>query len=542
MAIYHIFFALKFTDYLIFIVLSVLTYVSQYYYKYFTRPNKLPGPLPLPFIECGYLFTGNNKKLLTSLHKKYGDIFEIYIRGMRRIVISRPEYLEKIFNSSSNDTTFIQRFPYLEGLDELGWLGKGLKANHNIKSWRFNRQFFDQAILSPSFNYEAVEWINNLVQELEGYWKSLANLNLSQDDKNEWSLEIDIAKWIHRFTCDMVSIVITGERCYSMTSYYNIHSTLKVTRSDTVIEDSERFIQGINEFFLKAIYFTYLGPFLRNNLPFIKDKVKTLLGYMDFMFETLDKIIKKRRREIEEMPIGAKLRSDMLTSLIVTNTERDMNSVKISKDNIFRPMTDIEIRGNLLDAFLGGVNSTANAFTAIVYYVCRSPEIKQKMLAEIDSIFPPNNSLHLKYDDLLKLEYCTAVLYESARISPNTIEQVRYVETPCEIAGHQCEAKTMIIINVNGIHRHKDHWPNPGIFDPDRFYKKERHKCSLVTFGGGLRICPGRKLSLTELLSLMVIVFGKYDVELVDKGAPLEVESGGLNIHKGLPIRIKPRK
>lgn len=51
------------------------------------------------------------------------------------------------------------------------------------------------------------------------------------------------------------------------------------------------------------------------------------------------------------MPVGTKLRYDMLTSLIVTNTERDMNSMKIT--------TDVEIRGNLVDAFLGSIDTVS---------------------------------------------------------------------------------------------------------------------------------------------------------------------------------------
>ncbi|RIB17109.1 cytochrome P450 [Gigaspora rosea] len=485
--------------------------------------------------------------MFTSLQKKYGDICEFYLTGVRRIVIPRPEYVEKILNPSSKDTTFMLRFPYFEGFEEFGMSGRGLVANHDLKSWKFNRLFFDQAIQSPSFTNEAVELTNKLTQELEEYWKSLANLNLSsdklQDDKNDWSLEIDISKWARRFTCDMITILVTGERSYSMASYHNVYNPVKVKSTGTLIEDSEKFIQGFSVHMSGFIYFMYLSPFLRHNLQIIKDKVKFIVENRDYLFEILDTIIKKRRKEIEEKPIGANLRHDMLTSLIITNTERDINSVKISRDNTFRPMTDVEIRGSLLDAFLGGIDTTANTFSFIVYYVCQYPQVKQNICAEIDSIFPPNTSIDLKYDDLLKLEYCDAVINEVGRIMPISNEVPRYVDNLCEIAGHQCEAGIMIHINIKGIHSHKDHWPNPEVFDPNRFYKnKLRHKFSLVTFGGGLRICPGRKLAVIESLSLMVMLFGKYDVELADMKTSLKAKTSGSTSCEELLVKIKPRK
>ncbi|CAG8581033.1 7792_t:CDS:2, partial [Racocetra persica] len=508
MAISNIIFVLKFTDYLILTVFFFLVHVFQFYYKYLTRSNKLPGPLPLPFIECSYLYTGDSKRLFTFLQQKYGDLCEFYSNGSRRIIISNPVYLEKMLTPSSKDTTFFARFPYLEGIEEFGMAGRGIIANHDLKSWRFNRQFFNQAILTPSFNNESIKWSNQLLQELEGYWKSLGELNLSGDNNNDWSLELDLTKWSSRFTSDMITVLITGERSYTMASYYNIFSPVKVNRTGALIEDSERFVQGISYHLAGFTYFLYVGPILRHYSPFIRPKVISLLKNRDYLFETLNMIIKKRRKEIDETPIDKELGHDMLTSLIIANTERNKNRIS-TDDGTFRPMTDVEIR------------------------------VKQKMIAEIDSIFPPSTPLNLKYEDLLKLEYCDAIINESSRMVPLTVDVGRYLEYPGELAGYQWEAGTYLHMNITGIHSHKDVWPNPEVFDPDRFYKKDdsnnlndktRPKYSFLPFGGGLRICPGRKLAIMELLSLMVMVFGKYDVELIDMKAPLQIQTTGVSL------------
>ncbi|KAF0532302.1 cytochrome P450 [Gigaspora margarita] len=545
MAVLDIIFSLKFTDYLNLIVFSFLIYVFQFYYKYFTRPNKLPGPLPLPFIECSYLFKSDVKQLFISLHEKYGDICEVYLGGLRRISISRPEYVENMLTPSSTNTTFMIRWPYSEGSEEFGMSGRGLIFNHDIKSWRYNRQFFNQAIQSPSFNIEAVKWADKIFQELEGYWKSLANTNLFSDisQDNKWSLETDLSLWSNSFTNDMIIVLTTGERSYSMASIYNKLSPIKMNLSGTLIEDSDKFVQRIREHTLGASFFMFLISSLRHNIPFIKNNVKLLVENRDYLFEKLENIIKRRRKEIEETPVGEKLRHDLLTSLIIANTEKDMDNVKTVGGEKFRPMTDIEIRGNLLDAFLGGTNTTANLFCFVTYHICHYPQVKQKMLAEIDSIFPQNTCIN--FDGLFKLDYCIAIIKEVSRLMPVLNVLARYTNNPCEIAGYKWDAGTMFHVNLNGMHRHKDHWSNPDTFDPDRFYKKndeiDKHKYSFAMWGGGLRICPGKKLAMIELLSLMVLIFRKYNVELVDEKAPLYARSAILSFCEKLLVRITPK-
>ncbi|KAF0480821.1 cytochrome P450 [Gigaspora margarita] len=228
-------------------------------------------------------------------------------------------------------------FPYFEGLEEFG----------------------------PSFISEAVERSNILTKELEEYWKCVGQLNISS---YKWSLEIDITRWALRFVCDMISIVITRESSYSMAFYYNILSTEK--------------------------------PILHHHIPFIKDQVKETVKNRNYMFKILDLIIMKRRKEIKEIPVGTELRNDMLTSLIVTNTVRDINCTNITRDNIFRPMTEDEIRANLLDSFQGGIDNVDGEY--IQFY----------------------SLLHLQ-------------------LHPIVIELQRYVKNPCEIAGHRFETGTV---------------------------------------------------------------------------------------------------
>ncbi|KAF0430585.1 cytochrome P450 [Gigaspora margarita] len=562
MSLHKYFENLSFVDYFHLVVLFFLFYVIKFYYKYFTRPNKLPGPLPLPIIECAYCFRGDTKHLFVSLNKKYGDFYEIQLGGYRRIVLSRPEHIEKFYNNSTKHVKFMPRAPFSRGLKELLMGGKGLQFSDDFNSWKFNRQIYTRAILSPNFNNEAIKWSYLLFEELEGYWKSLG---LANSDGEEWTLETDFSKWFQRFTNDMVVVSTTGERSYSMGTYYNTLSPIKALYPDALIEDSDRFVKGMNQIVVGAALFLFLGPFIRHYVPFIRGKANEILKHRDFIFEKLDKIIQKRRQEIEVMK-NKDLKNDMLTSLIIANTERDVNYKKTVGEET---MPDIEIRTNIFGAFAAGTDTTANLFCYITYYLCHYPEVKQKMLAEIDSIFPQNSSIQLTHNDLSKLKYCEAIIKEVDRIIPVSNILARYSSEPFEVGGYQWPAGTLFNFDIVSLHRHKDYWPCPEIFDPNRFFldnknesylnvknddlkddnnghneKKDQkvgQKYSFIMFGSGSRICPGRKLAIIELLSLMVYVFGKYDVELIDMEAPLKTKSSIATTCLELMVRIRPR-
>ena len=129
-------------------------------------------------------------------------------------------------------------------------------------------------------------------------------------------------------------------------------------------------------------------------------------------------------------------------------------------------------------------------------------------------------------------------------------EEVEDIAKIAGLPGYKWPAFSLWEMNYSIIFKDPEYWTEPEKFNPDRFYypssdefKKERnqHKCAFTMFGGGLRICPGRKLAMIELKSLMVLLYRKYDVELVNINAPLKIKSVALNTCKELPVKIRKK-
>jgi hypothetical protein len=203
------------SDFVLLLSTILMAYVAYYYYNYFTRVNPLPGPFPIPIVgnlpEIFLRFNGNVLKFYKHCREKYGDIHETCM-GVRTIVLCRPEYLEKFLSKNAYGI----RFQIHKALEELGIAEKGIVINNNYKSWTFNRYFFNQAILSPKFTNEVIDWTNKLFNELEGYWNKLfLKEEIIRENKNK----LDFTKWLSHYTNDIIIKLLTGEKSYSMAAY-----------------------------------------------------------------------------------------------------------------------------------------------------------------------------------------------------------------------------------------------------------------------------------------------------------------------------------
>jgi cytochrome P450 len=350
-------------NYLSLIGAILIFYVTYYYFKYFNRINPLPGPIPIPLfgnlLQLYILHGGNLKTFFDSCHKKYGDLFEIYFDA-RLIILNRTEYVEKILSASIKNPYIIKTSEDdSKGYHELGIMGNGLIFNQEFKSWRYNRHFFTQAILSPKFVHEATYWTSKLFNELEDYWEKLY---IKDGNKKV----LDFSNWSNQFTNDMIITILTGERSYTMAGYFNeLSDNEKAERPSALIDETVKFVHAIRKHLLGIILFQFISSFLRHYFPYFKKRSDDYKQNLKYLNQRFDSIIEKRRKEIEDTPLDKPLSNDMLTSVIIANTPRDVNYDKNVNE---RPMTDIEIRWILFDGIMAGTDTVSKKFFFFLLY------------------------------------------------------------------------------------------------------------------------------------------------------------------------------
>ncbi|CAG8687746.1 22134_t:CDS:2 [Cetraspora pellucida] len=516
----------SFKDTLNILLFSVFLYISHFYYQYFTRVNKLPGPFPLPIIGsvCIPILLLAFQLLL---QKQYGDVFEVWLSNKRKIYLCRVEHWDKLL-SSSTKTKWLSRMGTNEGLHELGMNQRGILANDNLDSWKFNRYFFNQAMLTPSFNIKAIDATNKIWKEMELYWNTLGN-----------DYQIELSQWMQRFTIDMIIEITTGKRAYTLPVYFNTFTTKKIVDiPSAILDDSEYFIHNIQKYVAAFTTFAIFPYYIRHYVPILKNFTKIGIESRDNINGKIMDIIKNRRKEIEEKNDNDMVFNDMLSLLIVANTEKDNN--KGSRPDL-RPMTDDEIMGNIRDAFIGGSETTTNAICVLVYYICKHPKVLKKLRQELDAVFGEDHDRPFTSDDISKLKYCEAILYEAGRMHPIAHSTSRVNTEPDELLGYQWPARSEFIMFFDGANKHPLYWKDPEIFNPDRFLDDNIVKRNFILFGKGIRQCPGKKLAMIEMIGIMAMLFRKYDVTLINE--ELHYKSMLFNsIIEGMFVKLTPRK
>ncbi|KAI0121938.1 cytochrome P450 [Daldinia grandis] len=100
------------------------------------------------------------------------------------------------------------------------------------------------------------------------------------------------------------------------------------------------------------------------------------------------------------------------------------------------------------------------------------------------------------------------------------------------------------------VHMSEAAWgPAAKTLDPTRFLKERQHgvpASSHRTFGGGNSLCPGRYFAMNEIMSVLIIVALKYDIEPDGEvwnipEAKQHLSTSILTPASDIPVRIRPR-
>lgn len=193
-----------------------------------------------------------------------------------------------------------------------------------------------------------------------------------------------------------------------------------------------------------------------------------------------------------------------------------------ARDEAGAALTDVELHDELMTLLLGGHETTATAITWALYWIHKLPEVREKLVKELDSLGekPDNNAI-------FKLPYLNAVCSETLRIYPvGMLTFPRVVRSPVQLLDYDLEPGTTLVGCIYLIHQREDVYPQPKQFKPERFLERQFSPYEYIPFGGGSRRCIGMAFALFEMKVVLAKILANFELAPAGKRSVKPIRRG----------------
>ncbi|KAF1349044.1 cytochrome P450 family protein [Delphinella strobiligena] len=210
-------------------------------------------------------------------------------------------------------------------------------------------------------------------------------------------------------------------------------------------------------------------------------------------------------------------------------------------------LDDTAVASMATSNIFAGSDTTAISTPAIIYYLLKNPQYKQRLVEEIDNMRKQGKlSDPVTLQEAESMPYLQAVMYEALRCHPAVGMSLPRVVPPggVVIDGTHLPANTVIGANPWVIHRNNDvYGEDVEEFRPDRWLKGDPADMRrfFFAFGSGARMCLGRNISWLEMSKLVPALFYHYNIELADSDAVWSESCYWFVMQQGLHVRVTKR-
>ncbi|CAB4417395.1 unnamed protein product [Rhizophagus irregularis] len=245
---------------------------------------------------------------------------------------------------------------------------------------------------------------------------------------------------------------------------------------------------------------------------------KSFMKYDQYLLDLSNELIKNRRQ-------AEKSRVDILQAIldVVKNEESDQ-------------ITDFEIFDQILEFLIAGTDTVGLTASMAITLLAKNPDKLKLLQQELDNALGNCNDELPKHDQLKALPYLNAVINETMRLWPVTLDGEslgpimlnyrkngwsieigigRSPEKDTIINGYMIPARTNLVLNYYHLHHDPKYWgKNVEEFVPERWLDLNNSpKDIFYPFSAGSRNCIGQNFALMEMRLIIASLLFQFDVK-----------------------------
>ena len=178
-----------------------------------------------------------------------------------------------------------------------------------------------------------------------------------------------------------------------------------------------------------------------------------------------------------------------------------LSMLLLARDEDGQPMTDEELRDELMTLLLAGHETTASSLAWAFEQMVHQPQTLERLTEE----------LRAGGDE----PYAEAVIQETMRLRPVLPIVIRLLKAPITVGQgrFRLPAGARVAPAIILTHLRDDIYPDPYQFRPERFIETPPGTYTWIPFGGGMRRCVGSAFAQFEMRAVLRAVLTNFDLE-----------------------------
>ncbi len=405
---------------------------------------------------------------LEQARQDYGDIYLTKFAGFpNQIIISEPQAIQQIFTAD----------PKLFDSGSGNQITEPLLGSNSLVLLDGDRHMQQRKLLMPPFHGE----------RMKAYGQTICEI--SHQVINQWKIGETFAA---RPAMQEISLQVILRTIFGLKEGERYQQIKKIL---TAMLDSFNEPLSVVFLFFKSLQFD-LGPWSPWG-NFIRQRA------------LLDQLLYQEIRERRGKPESW---GEDILSLLLS-----------ARDEAGEPMTDVELRDELMTMLFAGHETTATALAWALYWIHYLPEVREKLLQEINSIDIDSADPM----EIARLPYLNAVCSETLRIYPIVFFALpRILQAPMRLMDYDLPKGTMLSICIYLTHHRPDIYPEPNQFKPERFLERQFSAYEYLPFGGSNRRCLGAAFAMFEMKLALANIVSRCGLELAEKAPLMPVRRG----------------